>query len=293
MLVGVLSPLVTHILWHLPLSQRLLEEMKLRLRCWKYSFWHLQPLHLQSLIRLSPLRPSSFTCHLHKPTGEVDVAALCRGCSFLCLPELLSSSPWAWPGHSSALTLWLEAVAHPRQNQSLQEAEELYRSLPFPHPSLAGTSLLTGIQNLSFLGCLALPQDCLCLWWSPVFLVPHSHKQLWPGGPMLVFPSPNSPSSWHVRKSLIFQAVQWISIMAFSEISPLSPVSEEHQPRGEDVMLPLCTTFTDVLFATSSGLENFYFITADNTGALIAVFPLLAGLWKWKGDKWQTLSSLL
>ena len=58
---------------HVPFSQRLLEELKFWLQCWKY--FHLQTLHLQSLIRLSPLRLSSFICHLLKPTGKADVPA--------------------------------------------------------------------------------------------------------------------------------------------------------------------------------------------------------------------------
>lgn len=61
--------------------------------------------------------------------------------------------------------------------------------------------------------------------------------------------------------------------------SLLSPVSEEHQPRGEEVTPPLCTTSTEMLLATSNGLENFYLVIADNIGPLITIFSLLAGLW--------------
>jgi len=47
MLKGVLVLSVTHILC-IPLSQRLLEKQKLRQRCWKYLFFHLQTLQVPS-----------------------------------------------------------------------------------------------------------------------------------------------------------------------------------------------------------------------------------------------------
>lgn len=220
MLVGVLSPSATHILWHLPLFQRLLEEIKLGLGCWRYSFFHLQsPKPHQA--------QTSQTIFIYLPPAgahwEADVAALCRGCSSLCLPELLCSSPQAWPRDSSTLRLWLEALAHPRQNKSLQEDEELYRSFSCPPPSLAGTSLLTGIQIWVVLGVLLCHRTATVSgeYQCSLFLTAEAALA---SGTHAGTTSPNLPSCVGSGKSLISQAVQWISTMALQR-SLLSPQS--------------------------------------------------------------------